>query len=281
MKRYQILGLVLSAGLVFTSPSKAVILYGTDDPSINTTAPDGELAGSGWQYQGYFAGFLGTVIASNYFVTANHISGSVGDVFYFNGNSYTTTAVFRDMASDLAVWQIAGTFPIQAPLYSSPVGSEVNLRLVVFGRGTQRGDPVFVGPDSHVGGWAWGMYDYAPRWGTNIVGSIVSDPTYGKLLRAPFDANAGPNEAHLSSGDSGGGVFVLNTSTNRWEFAGVNLSVDGPFSISTDGSNPFNAAMFDTSGLLVQSGQGNWITAPNPSAFYATEMLTAEASSSQ
>ena len=54
MKRYQLLGLVLSAGLVITAPSKAVILYGTDDPSINTTAPDGELAGSGWQYQGVF-----------------------------------------------------------------------------------------------------------------------------------------------------------------------------------------------------------------------------------
>ena len=272
MKRYQLLGLVLSAGMVLIVPSKAVILYGTDDPSANTTAPTGELAGSGWQYEGQFSGFLGTVIASNYFVTANHIGGNVGEQIFFNGNLYTTTAVFRDTASDLAVWQIAGTFPIEAPLYSSAAGSEVNLRLVVFGRGTQRGDPVFVGTDSHLGGWAWGEYDYVLRWGTNVVGSIVNDPTYGKLLRAPFDANAGPNEGHLSSGDSGGGVFVLNTSTNRWEFAGVNLLVDGPFSISSDGSNPFNAAMFDTSGLFVQSGQGNWIPAPNPSAFYATEI---------
>ena len=55
MKRYQLLGLVLSAGLVVTAPSKAVILYGTDDPSVNTTAPTGELAGSGWQYQGVFS----------------------------------------------------------------------------------------------------------------------------------------------------------------------------------------------------------------------------------
>ena len=272
MKPHQLLRLVLSAGLVVTTSSKAVILYGTNDPSINTTAPGGELAGSGRQYEGQLnAAFIGTVIASNYFVTANHIGGNVGELFFFNGNAYTTTAVFRDTASDLAVWQVAETFPIRAPLYSSAAGSEVNLRLVVFGRGTQRGDPVFVGTDSHLGGWGWGAYDFVQRWGTNVVGSIVSDPTYGKLLRAPFDANGGPNEAHLSSGDSGGGVFVLNTSTNRWEFAGVNLSVDGPFSISMDGSNPFNAAMFDTSGLFVQSDQG-WITAPNPSAFYATEI---------
>ena len=82
MKRYQLLGLVLSAGLIVTAPSKAVILYGTDDPSANTTAPTGELAGSGWQYQGYFSGFLGTVIASNYFVTANHIGGNVGERYF-------------------------------------------------------------------------------------------------------------------------------------------------------------------------------------------------------
>jgi len=113
--------------------------------------------------------------------------------------------------------------------------------------------------------------DGVQRWGT-IVGSIFRDSTYGKLLRAPFDANAGPNEAHLSSGDSGGAVFVFNNSTNRWEFAGVNLAVDSPFSISAAGSNPFNAAMFDTTGLFVKSDQGNWITAPNPSAFYASEI---------
>jgi hypothetical protein len=271
-KRCLLIALVLSFGLIAVTPSRAVILYGTDDPSVNTTPPGGALADSGWQYEGQFIGFLGTVIASNYFVTANHIGGSVGQVFTFNGNSYTTTAVFRDPASDLAIWQVAGTFPIHAPLYSGAPGSETNLGLVVFGRGTQRGNPVYVGGDAHLGGWLWGVYDSVQRWGTNIVGSIFDDPTYGRLLRAPFDANAGPNEAHLSSGDSGGGVFVFNSSTNRWEFAGVNLAVDGPFSISPDGSNPFNAAMFDTTGLFVQSDQGNWVTAPNPSAFYATEI---------
>ncbi len=272
MKRCRLIALILSAGLIAVAPSSAVILYGTDDPSVNTTAPAGALAGSGWQYEGRFGSYLGTVIASNYFITAKHIGGNVGQVFTFNGNSYTTTAVFRDTASDLAIWQVAGTFPFQAPLYSSPAGSEPNLALVVFGRGTRRGNPVFVGSDSHLGGWLWGVFDGVQRWGTNVIGSIFDDPTDGKLLRVPFDANAGPNEAHLSSGDSGGGVFVLNSSTNRWELAGVNLAVDGPFSISTDGSNPFNAAMFDTSALFVKSDQGDWITAPNPSAFYATEI---------
>ena len=263
------------AALVLTGPTRAVILYGIDttaDPSANTTAPTGPLANSGWQYEGQFGSFLGTAIASNYFVTAKHIGGSVGQTFTLNGTSYTTTAVFPDPSSDLQIWQVAGTFPIHAPLYSSAPGSEVNLNLVVFGRGTQRGNSVFVGNDSHLGGWLWGGSDEVERWGTNAVESIYADPSSGRLVRATFDNSAGPNEAHLSAGDSGGAVFVFNSTTNRWELAGINLGVDGPFSTSNSGTNPFDAAMFDTTGLFVDRGDGTWVAAPNPSAFYSTEI---------
>src|SRR2546423_5796984 len=99
-------------------PLGAVVLYGTGDSTANTSAPTGTLAGSGWQYEGQFNGLCGTVIASNYFVTAKHIGGSVGDIFIFNGANFTTTAVFPDPSSDLQIWQVAGTFPIHAPLFS-------------------------------------------------------------------------------------------------------------------------------------------------------------------
>jgi hypothetical protein len=245
----------------------AVILYGTGDPSMNTTAPTGTLAASGWQYEGQFGAFLGTVIASNYFVTAKHIGGSAGQTFVFNGVNYTTTAAFPDPSSDLQIWQVSGTFPSHAQIYSSTPGSEVNANLVVFGRGTQRGSPVFVGSDSHLGGWLWGSSDGVERWGTNVVGSIVTDPIYGNLLRVPFNAGVSGNECHLSVGDSGGAVFVFDTNSNTWELAGINLAVDGPFSTTSNGTNPFDAAMFDTTGLFVDG-----VAAPNPSAFYATEI---------
>jgi hypothetical protein len=259
--------LIVATLVAEITPLRAVILYGTGDPTANTMAPTGVLANSGWQFEGQFGGFLGTAIASNYFITAKHIGGSVGQSFVFNNVSYTTTAVFPDPSSDLQVWQVAGTFPTHAPLYSSAPGSEVNLNLVVFGRGTQRGSPVFVGNDSHLGGWLWGTSDGVERWGTNVVGSIVDDPPYGDLLRVPFNNNAGPNEAHLSVGDSGGAVFVFNSITNRWELAGINFAVDGPFSLSSNGVNPFDAALFDTTGLFVEGAP-----APIPSAFYATEI---------
>src|SRR5436190_17779127 len=69
-----------------TEQGQAVILYGSGDPGANTSAPTGVLAGSGWQYEGQFGLFLGTVI-----VTAKHIGGSVGQTFTFNGTDYTTT----------------------------------------------------------------------------------------------------------------------------------------------------------------------------------------------
>ncbi|HST29433.1 MAG TPA: hypothetical protein VLK27_01180 [Chthoniobacterales bacterium] len=254
------------------APVRAVILYGTGDPAANTNAPAGNLANSGWQYEGQFGSFLGTAIASNYFVTAKHIGGSVGQTFTFNDVAYTTTAVFPDPSSDLQVWQVSGTFPTHAPLFANAPETEVGLSLVVFGRGTQRGNSVLVGNDSHLGGWLWGASDGVQRWGTNVVESIYTDPGFGKLVRATFDNNPGSNEAHLSAGDSGGAVFVFNSTTNRWELAGINLGVDGPFSFSMDGSNTFNAAMFDTTGLFVDGGDGTWVAAPNPSAFYATEI---------
>lgn len=249
-----------------------MILYGTGDPTANTSAPSGALANSGWQYEGQFGSFLGSVIANNFFVTAKHIGGSVGQTFTFNGTSYTTVAVFPDPSSDLQIWQVTGSLGTHAPLFSSAPGNEVGLDLVVFGRGTQRGNPVLVGNDSHLGGWLWGAGDGVQRWGTNTISSIVADSTYGKLIRAEFNSDAGANEGHLSEGDSGGGVFAFNTASNAWELAGINLSVDGPFSYSLDGASSFNAALFDTTGLFVPADNGGWTSAPNPSGFYATEI---------
>jgi Dockerin type I domain len=277
LRRVRVTAITATFGLILLAATAgAVILYGTGDPNANTSAPTGALANSGWQYEGQFDSFLGTAIAANYFITARHIGGNVGDIFILNNVSYTTIAVFPDLSTDLQVWQISGTFPAYAPLYSGAAGAEVNLSLVVFGRGTQRGDPVTVGTDSHLGGWLWGPGDDIQRWGTNIVGSIVTDPVYAQLLRVPFDSNGDQNEAHLSVGDSGGAVFVFNGDTNQWELAGINLAVDGPFSTSAAGTNPFDAAMFDTTGLFVQGDQGNWVTAPNPSAFYSTEIAPRE-----
>ncbi|MHB8521617.1 MAG: hypothetical protein ACYDH9_12780 [Limisphaerales bacterium] len=263
-------------------PTKAILFYSTADPSHNTTAPTGTLVGSGWQFEGQWGSFLGTAIAPQYFITAQHIGGTMGDPFVFGGVTYPTVAVFDDPNSDLRIWRVCGTFPTYALLY--PATNEVGKTLVVIGRGTQRGDPVDVtsGPNSQLRGWRWGVQDGVQRWGRNAVGGIVSGDQIapapggshlGLLLLASFDANGGAEEATLSSGDSGGGVFIPDGST--WKLAGINYAADGLFNTTNTGPG-FLAAIFDARGLYID-GPDVWTLVPNspasvPGDFYATRI---------
>ena len=252
------------------SRASAIILLSSGDPSYNTTPPGGSLTNSGWQYQGVWGSYLGTPIAPRHFITAKHVGGAVGDAFVYGGVTYTATAFYDDPASDLRIWRVCGTFESFAPLYTK--SDEVGLSLVVFGRGTQRGPEVRA--NGVLRGWQWGPADEVERWGTNRVSGIVSvEAGIGELLQAAFDADAGAEEAHLSVGDSGGAVFIMDHST--WKLAGINYSVDGPY--STNGTGPgFSAAVFDQGGLFI-GGEGNWtlvrnMPADKPGSFYATRI---------
>src|SRR5438445_12203876 len=110
-------------GLIFVVTSlcvlqtaQAVILFGTGDPNANTSPPTGTLANSGWQYQGTWGGFLGTPIASNYFIAAKHVGNAGNNTFVFNGQSYSVIQEFDhpDPNVDLTIWKVQGSFPTYA-----------------------------------------------------------------------------------------------------------------------------------------------------------------------
>ncbi|MDQ6765546.1 MAG: hypothetical protein M3Z22_05535 [Verrucomicrobiota bacterium] len=264
-------GASLLCASILATEARGVILLGTADPAANTTAPTGVLAGSGWQYEGIFGGFLGTPIAPNFFITAKHI-GASSSVLQFNGVSYPVVRQYNDAFSDFSIWQVTGTFPSFAPLYSS--GAETSQRLVVIGRGTQRGlDIIFGGT---LRGWNWGGSDGVQRWGENYVTSIVQDGPANAYVYATFDQTGSPNEAHLSVGDSGGAVFIQEAGV--WKLAGINYAVDGPFFPDASGNGGFNAAFFDARGFFYQDGDNPphytqiTGTTPQPSGFYATQV---------
>jgi len=254
--------------LAAVTPARAVLFDSTGDPSFNTTAPGGALAGSGWQYEGSWLGFLGTPIAPNYFISAGHIGGSVGDIFTFNGVQYTTTAMFQSPTSDLRIWQVSGTFPMFAPLYTG--SDEVGKSLVVIGNGTQRGADI--SPGGMLKGWSWGTADGVTRWGTNVVSGIYTgNASQGDFLMAAFDHGFDLNEAHLSVGDSGGAVFIQDA-MGTWQLAGINYGVDGPYALDSSGGGQFNASLFDQSGFYLQNEVGGWDAASGPGSFYATRI---------
>src|SRR5262245_49612636 len=278
----RIVFLVLWLNLV---SARAVIFYSTGDPNYNTTAPGGSLTNSGWQYEGTWGSFLGTAIAPKYFVTARHVGGRLGDPLLFRGVAYPTTAVYDSPDSDLRIWRICGTFPDYAQIYANT--DEVGQSCVVIGRGTQRAAPVttttFLGAVK-TNGWRWGPYDGVIRWGENAVSNLVNGDSLfgsgiGDLLQAAFNADGGPNECHLSSGDSSGALFIKDGSV--WKLAGMNYAVDGPYNTANTGPG-FDAAIFNERGLYTTNSiVGGWVLVPNPpfsadqpGAFYATRIST-------
>ena len=269
----RIVWLVAMHLVLVTETSRAVILFGSGDPAYNTTPPTGALANSGWQYEGQWGSFLGTPIAPHYFMAAQHIGGSVGQTFTFNGSNYTTTAYFDDPTSDLRIWMVSGTFPTYAPLYTT--SDEQGKSMVVIGRGTQRGAPVMVTttqPGSTnvvntLAGWQDGPSDGVTRWGVSQVCSAGN-----WLLEAAFTGTLGTNEAYLSPGDSSGAIFIQDNS-GTWRLAGINYGIEGPFATCTNNSE-FYGAIFNEDGLYVSyevyaQPEDGW---QRPAHFYASRV---------
>jgi hypothetical protein len=265
------IGLALTVlGVFYVSTADAIILFRTDDPTANTTAPTNDAAGSGWNYEGVWGSFLGTPIAPHFFLSAAHI-GQAGSNFVYQGVTYTLAGNFQDPFSDLNMWQVNETFPSFAPLYTK--NDEVGQRLVAIGRGTQRGSALTV--NGQLRGWNWGAGDGVQRWGENIVSDIAtftSGPN--DAIYAAFDQNGLTNECDFSSGDSGGAVFINDAGV--WKVAGINYAVDGDFFTDNLGDGEFIAALFDAGGFYYSDGANppTYTLIPEPTAtgFYATRI---------
>lgn len=191
----------------------AVILYGTGDPSSNTSAPSGALTNSGWQYAGAWGQFTGWPISTNYFIVAKHVGGSVGQALGFHGIDYTTIASYPDSSSDLTLWKVATPFSFWSPIYTN--NDETGKTLVMIGRGTQRGSTITVncsGTNFDVG-WFWGSSDGVMRWGTNTIFLVSNGYSISQF------SSAGADTCSASSGDSSGGMFINDGS--QWALDAV------------------------------------------------------------
>jgi hypothetical protein len=264
------------ATFLAAQPAGAIILNHSR-VSRNTDAPTGSLADSGWQWQGYWGSFLGTPIAPGYFITAGHVGGNVGADFTFDGQDYSTTATFNDPQSDLEIWQINGTFPTWAPLYTG--NQEAGKLMTTFGRGTDRGRYIKV--NGQLKGWYWSGGDGSLSWGTNIINGAArvktdTDVNKGSFrnggLYWTFDRDGTHQEATLSNGDSGGGAFIKDTD-GKWKLVGVNFSVDADFALPGGGGD-FNAAIMDEGGLVQNGKTINDIAQDIPTRSIATRIST-------
>ena len=250
--RVTTLGLTLALFVATIPEARAVLVYG--GVGRNLSAPTDPGQAQAWEFEGVWQDhYLATPIAPNYFITATHIGGQVGDVFNYQGASYTTTAVYTDPNSpDLQIWKFNGNLSSYATLDNT--NDELNQPLIVFGQSGPRGNAYsFNGTER---GWQFTLPDTVKSWGTNQVDNVgaLADSSPTQYLAFKFDASRGPDTASVAPGDSGGGVFVLNNGV--WKLAGVNNAVDGPYYTVPPGDPNRNGtlitgAMFDQRGLYV------------------------------
>jgi len=265
---------IASIGLAL--PARAVIVLGGRDATgaLNNSGQNINPApGNLESYVGTWGSYLGTPIAPDYFITANHIGdgGSGGTFLYSDGGAtpLTYTATLAGTQDDLAIWKISNSDPAfthYAPLYTG--SSEVGLSMIDIGRGTPRGTVVNTPSTSTPAGWNWGSPN--PRlvtWGANTVSSVMTvTPTMpgfgGEFLKWAFTNNGNPDTGILSDGDSGGPAFVFNPVDNQYELDGINSLVD-EVSTQSDPKGNFTlaAALYNTDGFYNGTTQ---ITDANP-----------------
>jgi hypothetical protein len=158
--------------------------------------------------------------------------------------------------------QIGGSFSQWVPMTDTVV--QAGDSYITFGRGTQRGAE-YEFPSGNARGWLWGVGDGVRRWGTGQLAGTVTDGG----VQYVYDLFDGPGTIQLSSGDSGGGIFVLDSGI--WKLAGIHYAVTGPYS-ETIGGPVFNAALYDSTGLFIDNGP-----APANGAFFSTSIAAEQA----
>lgn len=259
--------------LAWADRSEAVMFLESGDPAFHTTTPGDN---SGWQYEGKFGPYsLGVPIGPYHFITAAHLLYvSEGTTLDFHGATHETIDHVDVPGTDLRIWEVKHTQPFKtwAPLSSGAV--DIGATATVFGRGTQRGLQVVVSGEPK--GWKWGPPDDVKRWGKNMIEGAFTDDEYGELLYCNFDDPGLSGECHLSTGDSGGGTWVLEN--GLWRLAGVNLGTDaGPYR-ENPSSPSFYGALFDRGGLEHSPNNGvTWIPEPEdvddvPTSFYISRI---------
>jgi len=254
----------LLASLALSLPATALIFRDGASPAANTeTAPTGDFADSGWQYQVRFGTFHGTMISPKHFITARHLGAAETQItqpMHFNGvedRTYGIRPGSRRLigTTDLAIFEIWETFENFAPLFtgSDEVGNETVISGRGFGRGTE-----FAGQ-----GWRWGPTSTRlSRWGRNNIDG-VTDSQGNDLLFFGFSDVLGQDEVAGTGGDSGGGWFIKDGPT--WKLAAVSFSVDAGYSNGVPPSNAtgVRGSFYDAGGLHIGSDANGWFLIPS------------------
>jgi hypothetical protein len=225
---------ILVAAALLLLPARAVEQNGTyfaTQPTNaqvpNWTSGWPQSGVTGWNYVGRVNTASGTYLGNGWVLTVGHVG---------MGNFQTSDGtIYNGVGSGIAVPNPANPTGPYVDLFLFQVSPRPNLApitisasLPVAFSSTQAGTPVvLVGLGGPVG-WTWG-YDTVTRINTpkpsNQYTQFVANDFYTDNS-VTIGSTTVTNHSFLVDGDSGGGAFVYNTGSNRWELAGINEVAD-------------------------------------------------------
>jgi hypothetical protein len=203
----------------------------------------------------------GSMVAIGYFslIADRHFGASNGDKFTINGDQFEVTAppftpppdTVGGYTPDLEILGVKNLTHPNRPLpgfYQVRQTAPSYLqKAVIVGAGyagtiTGSGPyvPREVNTTTQIVRWGKNQYDTTL---TVALNTPIQAST--EVLRMLFDEipDSGPRistDCYYGSGDSGGGVFFKNTTTQQWELGGINLYVDGELPYSTYAASLYN-----------------------------------------
>jgi hypothetical protein len=226
--------------------------------------------------------YLGTANGYGWVITAAHVGPLAAGSGTINvgGTNYVVHSGQTIGTADLRLYRIGGelgdpSLPTISNVIMATTAPSIGTNLLDFGVGSRvettansaTNSDAAQSPGSNTTYFEWGSASLM-RWGTNSTiplpaqygGSGEATATFvaagytTNLIYSAFDDPGSPNyltttEAHLASGDSGGGVFALNG--GNWELVGWNAYVD------IDSVNETNGQPGSTSGFGNYAFYGN------------------------
>ena len=193
-------------------------------PNWNTgwSQPAGQSGVTGWNYVGQVNGASGVYLGNGWAITAGHVGA--GDLT-LNGTDYPVVSgsargvTNSSGTADLTLFKLtlspnlpALTIATSAPTSYSQF--QAGSQLAMFGYGGGQGE-------------TWGLNTVTSANQLEAVSGFEStdfETMYGTIFAGTGSVT---NNYSLVSGDSGGGDFIYNSSTQAWQLAGINEAVDG------------------------------------------------------
>jgi len=228
---------ILLVALV-AAPAEAIVPGQTDvSPFLD---PDSDYYGLSMDVVGQIGGGSCVAISGRYVATVRHFSPSAGSSISMGGKTYVVEDVIdapdfgQFWDPDLRLLKVSSLIDTYADIYDGPLtaGDELVMTGTGYSGDINTADNTWTIDEATGRDWRWGTNQYdTDTW-------IIQSSLCSKVLQIGLSAGETPYESGLATGDSGGGVFVRNAASGRWELAGLNAYINRlggpvpPYSVS-------------------------------------------------